>query len=187
MMRVESNKLGMAFFIASEAFFFSLLILAYLYFQTAPATANTAAHNLDPVKTGFFSLFLLASSLSIWRAGREASDGRSRQAAGYVILTILLGIVFLAGQGLEWRRLILSGTSVNQGLFGTTFFTLTGFHGLHVLIGLIALTIFSALTLAPGSPTPKASSLETLSLYWHFVDAVWIVIFTVIYLRVLIT
>jgi heme/copper-type cytochrome/quinol oxidase subunit 3 len=182
-MKVESNKLGMALFVASEAFFFSLLILAYLYFQTASGGARVAQHQLDPFTTGAFSLCLIGSSLTIWLAGRSAKQGSNQRAAMWVTVTVLLGIVFLAGQGMEWSRLLGSGVTIAQGLFGTTFFTLTGFHGLHVLIGLLALSIFVGLSFSSHGSAPKPATLEVLSLYWHFVDVVWIVIFSVIYLR----
>jgi heme/copper-type cytochrome/quinol oxidase subunit 3 len=182
-MKVESNKLGMALFVASEAFFFSLLILAYLYFQTASGGTRVAHNQLDPLTTGAFSLCLIGSSLTIWLAGRSAKQGSNQRAAMWVILTVLLGLVFLAGQGMEWSRLLGSGVTMAQGLFGTTFFTLTGFHGLHVLIGLLALSIFIGLSFSSHGSAPKPGTLEVLSLYWHFVDVVWIVIFSVIYLR----
>lgn len=184
-MKVESNKLGMALFVASEAFFFSLLILAYLYFQTATGGARVAHHQLDPLTTGAFSLCLIGSSLTIWLAGRSARQGSGQRTTMWVTATVLLGIVFLAGQGMEWSRLLGSGVTVAQGLFGTTFFTLTGFHGLHVLIGLLALSTFVGLTITSPESPPKPATLEVLSLYWHFVDLVWIVIFSVIYLRLL--
>jgi heme/copper-type cytochrome/quinol oxidase subunit 3 len=184
-MRIEPNRLGMALFLASEAFFFTLLILAYLYFQSTTGSGSGAIRQLDPMRTGAYSLCLLASSLTIWLAGRSASRGLGRRSVLWVAATVLLGLVFLAGQGLEWSRLLGSGVNMAQSLFGTTFFTLTGFHGLHVLVGLLALSTFVGLTVTSSGPTPKATSLEVLSLYWHFVDLVWIVIFSVIYLRLL--
>jgi heme/copper-type cytochrome/quinol oxidase subunit 3 len=98
------------------------------------------------------------------------------------ILTIGLGAVFLFGQGREYAQLLREHVTISSNLFGTTFFTLTGFHGLHVLIGLVALAILLGLALAGDFKDPEAPGVGAVGLYWHFVDAVWIVIFTIVYL-----
>jgi heme/copper-type cytochrome/quinol oxidase subunit 3 len=176
---MEKNKLGMVLFLASEAVFFTLLIVAYVYLHNRVGSGPSAASSLDPRTTFIYSLFLFASSLTVWLAGR----GRARWL--WLLATILLGLVFLAGQALEWARLLGSGTTVSTDLFGTTFFTLTGFHGLHVTIGLIALMILLALTLGGRLSSRRSAALETIAIYWHFVDAVWIVIFAAVYLTAL--
>ncbi len=183
---IEKNKLGILCFIASEAFFFLLLIVSYVYLNSTQATGPTASSSLDPVKTGFFSLFLFSSSFTIWRADKNFSLGNRRRFSTWLLATILLGIIFLAGQGMEWARLISVNTTVSRDLFGTTFFTLTGFHGAHVLIGLIVLSIFLGLALAGGFKGTKSAGIEVASIYWHFVDVVWIFIYSVIYLQLLI-
>ncbi len=172
---MEKNKVGMALFLASEAVFFILLILAYLYLHGRVGQGPSAASSLDPRTTFIYTLFLLASSLTIWLASR----GRARWL--WLLVTIVLGVIFLAGQALEWERLISNHTTVSTNLFGTTFFTLTGFHGLHVTLGLIALFILLVLNLGGRLRRRRSRALETVSLYWHFVDAVWIVIFAVVY------
>jgi len=186
-MLTEKNKLGVILFIGSETIFFTLLLLAYLYFQ-AGATAGsgpTAASSLNPLTTGLFSLFLFASSYTIWRADKSLARQSRRGLLLWLLATIVLGVIFLVGQGLEWRHLIAESTTISRNLFGTTFFTLTGFHGFHVLVGLVALAIVLGLAWLGDFNSPKSSAIESISLYWHFVDVVWVVIFAVVYLRLL--
>jgi heme/copper-type cytochrome/quinol oxidase subunit 3 len=100
-------------------------------------------------------------------------------------LTILLGTVFIIGQGREYLRIFHAGVMVNSNLFATTFFTLTGFHGLHVCVGVIALLILMGLAFAGDFRQGRIEAVKSIGLYWHFVDAVWLVVFSVIYLRLL--
>jgi heme/copper-type cytochrome/quinol oxidase subunit 3 len=200
---MEKNKLGVVMFLLNESVFFSLLIIAYAYFHASRNIQGpTAATSLNPVFTGIFSLFLLASSGTMWLAGRSlhsaSNAGRPgyRRAAFWLAVSIVLGIIFLVGQGIEWSRLIASGVRPSTNLFGTTFFTLTGFHGLHVIVGLIALAILCGINLrrkspstltvpAPHAAASGAAGLEAIAVYWHFVDGVWIVIFGVVYASLL--
>lgn len=178
---MEKNKMGMLLFIASEAVFFALLIIAYVYYH-GPEAGPSAAKNLDIVKTGIFSLFLFASSFTVWRAGKNMEKRNHKGLITWLIITIVLGAVFLVGQGAEYLNLLSQNVTVSSNLFGTTFFTLTGFHGLHVLIGLIMLTILSGLAIAGDFKGPHSAAVEAISLYWHFVDVVWVFVFSVIYL-----
>lgn len=98
-------------------------------------------------------------------------------------LTILLGTVFILGQAQEYLHVFQAGVMVNSNLFATTFFTLTGFHGLHVCVGLIALLIVLGLSLAGDFKQGRIEAAKSIGLYWHFVDGVWLVVFAVIYLR----
>ncbi len=182
---MDKNKLGVITFIASEATFFLLLIIAYIYFRAQPSTGPSAASSLDPLLTGFFSLFLFASSFTIWRAERSLSHGSRWGFITWLLATIGLGIIFLIGQGVEWDRMIARRTTISTNLFGTTFFTLTGFHGAHVLIGLLALAILAYLGITGEIRAQRSGGVEAISLYWHFVDAVWVVIYTVVYLQLL--
>ncbi|MEJ2559565.1 MAG: heme-copper oxidase subunit III [Anaerolineae bacterium] len=161
---MEKNKLGMILFIASESIFFTLLILAYGYFNSGTVSGPTAASSLDPAVTGFVSLFLWSSSFTIWRAGKNLEQGNHSRLGMWLLATIVLGILFLTGQGIEWSHLIGQGATISRNLFGTTFFTLTGFHGAGYFKG------------------TQSAGVTVISLYWHFVDAVWIVIFSVVYL-----
>jgi heme/copper-type cytochrome/quinol oxidase subunit 3 len=178
---MEKNKLAMILFILSESAFFGLLILAYAYFRTLPDNGPTPQSSLSPLVTGFFSLFLLSSSFAVWQAGRNLKQQKPRRAAAWLLLTVILGVTFLIGQGIEWAKLISHGTTVSRNLFGTTFFTLTGFHGAHVIIGLVMLSILLGLARTGAFKGPESPAVESVSLYWHFVDGVWIVIFLLVY------
>jgi heme/copper-type cytochrome/quinol oxidase subunit 3 len=179
-MNYSKAKLGVAMFIISEANFFLLLILAYVYFHAYPDGGPTAASSLNPLRTAVFSTFLLTSSATIWMAGRRSARDGLVGAVPWLLATLVLGGIFIAGQAGEWVELIRAGVTVNRNLFGTTFFTLTGFHGLHVMVGLVAIGALAGLV-ARGK-LRVSQPLEAIGLYWHFVDAVWIVIFSIIYL-----
>ncbi len=164
-----------------------MLILAYIYFhgQASQGSPSAASTSLDPLRTGIFSLFLFSSSFTVWRAGKALSRRQINRLKLWLLLSILLGAIFLIGQGFEWAHLFSLGASVSANLFGTTFFTLTGFHGLHVLIGLIMLSVLFGLSARGAYTDSHAPSVESISLYWHFVDVVWVVIFSVVYLTTL--
>lgn len=175
-MKMSRNKSGMILFVLSEAVFFALLVLAYAFFHRK-GQGTEAAQMLDPVKTGCFSIALLSSSLTLWGAER------SRKNAGlWLLITIGLGLVFLVGQGLEYAYLLTHHVTISRDLFGTTFFTLTGFHGLHVFVGLLMLSILAGLAFFGREHEPTDEAMTVIAIYWHFVDAVWIVIFGVVYL-----
>jgi heme/copper-type cytochrome/quinol oxidase subunit 3 len=170
----------MALFVSSEAGFFLALILAYMYYRGGQAVGADAAALLDVPRTAVFTVLLLASSATIVLASaRLRRDDRSGFQI-WLLVTALLGCAFLAGQGAEYAGLLREHVSPSASLFGTTFFTLTGFHGLHVLVGLVAILILAGLAFV--GPSPRSAAVETVAIYWHFVDAVWIVIFSVVYL-----
>jgi len=121
----------MLFFIGSESFFFIALIIAYIYYSHPGGKLAETAHYLDIKKTAFFTFFLLASSVSIGLAGMKYSQGNRKQALSWLALTIILGIIFLSGQAAEYSRLIHQNVTISKNVFGSSFFTLTGFHGLH--------------------------------------------------------
>ena len=166
---------GVAIFIASDSIFFLAIVLAYIAYREAGLA--TAKANLDIVRTAVFSIALFASSGTMAVAAR-------RQDARWLAATIALGAFFLLGQGSEYARLLAEGIGPGSALFGTTFFTLTGLHGLHVLAGLLALgTLLGSVVTRARGVFPVA--WEAVSLYWHFVDAVWVVVFSVVYLGTL--
>jgi heme/copper-type cytochrome/quinol oxidase subunit 3 len=175
----------MVSFLISEGCFFLMLILAYLFYNNQPMNGPTPAGMLNPRTTGVYTLCLLASSLSIWLAEKKL-NAKKHAAFGWLLaLTILLGTAFLIGQGREYLHIFHSGVMVNSNLFATTFFTLTGFHGLHVCVGLIALLIVMGLGLAGDFKQGRLEAVKSIGLYWHFVDAVWLVVFSVVYLKLL--
>jgi heme/copper-type cytochrome/quinol oxidase subunit 3 len=169
----QQARLGMALFLLSEAVFFFMLIAAFVYFRGA--TLPIAAANLKLGTTAVYTAALVASSFTMWRA---ASGGATR---AWLVATIVLGSIFLLGQSSEYLRLFQRNITISQNLFGATFFTLTGFHGLHVLVGIVLLAALAALS-AAGFESAHRIAVETVSLYWYFVDAVWIAIFSVVYL-----
>jgi heme/copper-type cytochrome/quinol oxidase subunit 3 len=158
-------------FLLSEAVFFFLLVAAYVYFRAGSLAAASA--NLRLGAAALFTLCLLASSFTMWRAVVT-------RVRGWLIGTVALGALFLIGQGTEYSRLIGQKITISQSLFGTTFFTLTGMHGIHVLAGIV--TLGAVLLLARQGEERESGLLDAVAMYWYFVDGVWIVIFTVVYL-----
>lgn len=181
--RADPNKVGMLLFLGGEVVFFGCLIVAFAYYRGQwVSTGGPTAAVLDIPLTAIFTVLLLSSSLTIWLSERGLRAGNLGQARLWLFATVALGLAFLVGQGYEWTSLFDEGITIRSGLFGTTFFTLTGFHGFHVLMGLVALIILASFLAAGRIRGPHSSALETVSLYWHFVDIVWIVVFSVIYL-----
>jgi heme/copper-type cytochrome/quinol oxidase subunit 3 len=178
----ERTRLGVVLFIVSEANFFLLLICAYVFYHRSGGQGPAAANSLDVFKTGLFSLALFTSSATVWRAGVNLEKRRRGKVGFWLLATIVLGAVFLAGQAREYAQLLREHVTISRDLFGTTFFTLTGFHGLHVFLGLVMLSILLGITLIRSDREPTAPALDGVSLYWHFVDVVWVVIFSVVYL-----
>lgn len=179
-------KMGVLLLIASESVFFLLLILAYVFYRSSPANRGgpTPFNALDVEKTGIYSVCLYLSSLTVWLAERGLRRGSDRLWQGWLLLTIILGAAFAYGQATEYLHL-LGEQNVAPGtdLFAGTFFVLTGFHGLHVIGGLILLLIVLGLAMRGTFKGGKhATAVETVSYYWHFVDAVWVIIFPTVYL-----
>jgi heme/copper-type cytochrome/quinol oxidase subunit 3 len=177
---IERTRLGMILFIFSESIFFLLLVLAYVFFHSSGGQGPTAANTLDAMRTGLFSIALFTSSFTVWRAATGLRNGRRMQFNLWLLGTIVLGAVFLAGQATEYAGLLREHVTISRDLFGATFFTLTGFHGLHVLIGLLMLSILFGIFAGQREPEPLA--VDVVSMYWHFVDGVWVIIFSVVYL-----
>jgi heme/copper-type cytochrome/quinol oxidase subunit 3 len=179
---MNKNKIGMLFFIGSEAFFFIALIIAYVYYSHSGGKLAETAHYLDIKRTAVFTVFLLSSSIAIWMAGTAYSRGKRKKALSRLSLAILLGAIFLIGQGIEYSRLISQDVTISRNVFGSSFFALTGFHGLHVLAGLILLSLITGLIGSGKFRKMEATAFESISLYWHFVDAVWVVLFITVYI-----
>lgn len=179
---MERVRLGVIFFLASEANFFLMLMAAYVYFHSSLGPGPTAKSALDPVRTGAFSLALFASSATVWRASRALKRGQRRRGQAWLGGTVALGLLFILGQALEYRHLLHHGVSIDRNVFGTSFFTLTGFHGLHVLVGLLLLVLLGGLWTGKSAGPALLRATDGVSLYWHFVDAVWVVIFALVYL-----
>jgi heme/copper-type cytochrome/quinol oxidase subunit 3 len=176
------NKLMIKLLVFTEIFFFMSLIMAYVYmvyFGDARSTQEMKALHVST--TGIFTIVLLSSSFTFYMAERNFLKGNIRLLKTWLIITLLLGAIFLYGQGSEYFRLINEQISLGASVFGTNFFTLTGFHGFHVFVGLLLISILITMTLLGDFNDGKSTVIQTIGIYWHFVDAVWIVVFTVIY------
>jgi cytochrome c oxidase subunit 3/cytochrome o ubiquinol oxidase subunit 3 len=131
----------------------------------------------------FNSICLLSSSLTIWLAEHAIERGKVKIFALWWALTFVLGAIFLAGTAIEWHKLIYQdGLTISTNLFGTTYYSIVGLHASHVVIGLLALLTVLLFTVTGHVRQEHAERIQVLALYWHFVDAVWVVVFTVVYI-----
>ena len=174
------GKVGMASLIVAESAIFTIFVVAYLYYIGKSLSGPTPREVLTtPV---FFTICLWSSSVTIHFAGKLLERGKQRGFLGLWLLTIVLGGLFLFGTGYEWRRLIYEhGLTISTNLFGTTYYSLVGLHAFHVTAGLVMLTIVLMFGLAGRVAREQSARVEVLSMYWHFVDAAWVIIFTVVY------
>jgi heme/copper-type cytochrome/quinol oxidase subunit 3 len=180
--RVSTPVIGTLTFIASEAVFFGCLIAAFAIYRTA-SPSGPSPKILDVGVTGLFSVLLWASSGTIVLAERRLARDDQAGFRRWLLLTIALGAAFLIGQALEYRKMFAEGIRLGTNLFTSSFFTLTGFHGFHVLLGLIALTTLACLAFAGDYVGGRRhAAVAAVATYWHFVDGVWVVVFSVVYL-----
>ena len=177
---LQHMKFGMWLFIASEVMFFGGLISAFVHYKLNNPSPEGALLNV--VLVGANTFVLLTSSYTVVKALAAAVRGDRFGLAGNLALTILLGAAFLAGQGYEFATLFAEGMTPRSSVYGSSFFTLTSFHGMHVFVGLIWAGRNLVKALRGGYEADGAIGIEIFGLYWHFVDIVWIVLFTVIYL-----
>jgi cytochrome c oxidase subunit 3 len=177
--QLTAAQWGMLAFLLSEVAFFSTLIVTYLAFMGEDRIGPTPREALSLPLVIVTTICLLSSSVTIHFAGKQIATGAF---ALWWSLTIALGIVFLLGTAYEWHELIEEHhLTISRNLFGTTYYTLVGFHALHVTIGVIAMT--AVLVFAQVYELPRGHApIELVSWYWHFVDVVWIVVFVVVYL-----
>ena len=171
---------GMACLIVAESAIFTIFVVAYLYYIGKSLSGPTPREVLEvPV---FFTICLLSSSITIHYAGTSLEHDRRRAFLGWWLFTIVLGGLFMFGTAREWYRLIYEhGLTISTNLFGTTYYSLVGLHAFHVTVGLILLTLVLAFGLAGRIRRSHSARVDVLALYWHFVDAVWVVVFTVVY------
>jgi len=173
------GRVGMFGLIAAESAVFVIFVVAYLFYVGKSAGGPTPAILHAPI---FFSVCLLSSSWTIHRAVIALKRGEVGSFALWWVATIILGGLFLAGTGLEWRHLIVDeGLTIRTNLFGTTYYSLVGLHAFHVTAGLVALATVSLFALFGHVKPGHAARVDVVSLYWHFVDAVWVVVFLVVY------
>jgi cytochrome c oxidase subunit 1/cytochrome c oxidase subunit I+III len=178
----DHNKTGILAFLFSEVGFFGTLILAYLYFYAHPQP-GPGPKELDVPRTLIFSICLFSSSFTFWRSEVALHKQKREATLGWLAVTIVLGAIFLGGQANEYWKLFQSGVDLSTNMFSTTFFTLTGFHGLHVLLGLITLLIFLWMAWEGDSVSSKFDSgFKCVGYYWHFVDVVWVFVLLTVYI-----
>ena len=175
------GKVGMACLIIAESAIFTIFVVAYLYYIGKSLTGPTPREVLEtPI---FFTVCLLSSSLTIHLASRLLERGKRGGFLALWFLTIVLGALFMYGTAREWHRLIYEhGLTISTNLFGTTYYSLVGLHATHVTVGLLMLTIVLLFGLAGRVGREQSARFDVLSMYWHFVDAVWVVVFTVVYI-----
>jgi cytochrome c oxidase subunit 3/cytochrome o ubiquinol oxidase subunit 3 len=177
----SKGVVGMSCLIIAESAIFVIFVVAYLFYVGKSLSGPTPRQVLQmPVLN---TICLLSSSATITVALRALRKGDTKRFSRWWLLTIALGAYFLFGTGYEWHRLIYEkGFTLQTNLFGTTFYSLVGLHATHVLIGLLGLTLVMAFALAGWVKPDHAERTHVLGLYWHFVDGVWVVVFTVVYI-----
>jgi cytochrome c oxidase subunit 3 len=175
------GRIGMYCLIIGESAIFTIFVVAYIFYIGKSLYGPTPEQVLEvPI---FNSICLLSSSLTIWLAERNLEHRKMNLFALWWGLTIVLGMIFLVGTGLEWYKLIYKdGLTISTNLFGTTFYSLVGLHATHVIFGLCGLSLVLFFTLTGKVKEEHAPKIEVLALYWHFVDAIWVVVFTVVYI-----
>lgn len=180
--RPDKGRFGILCFILSECAFFLTLIIAFIFYigksQHGPMNFQVLDHGLVWINT----IALLSSSATVVIAVKQLEKGRLGLFKLWLFLTICLGVWFIIGTGIEWYGLIYGdGLTIRTNLFGTTFYTLVGFHAFHVCLGLTCLSTVLVLSLAGKVNSNLAQNVDILSWYWHFVDTVWIVVLVVVY------
>jgi len=180
---LDSRKIAMWVFLASDCMFFGSLISAYMISKGRSVVGPYPDELINIPFTSVSSFVLLMSSLAMVLALAGIQRGNLRQFRIWTLSTGLLGLIFLGGQIYEFYEFNHHGLTLSRNLFGSSFFTLTGFHGTHVAIGVIWLFSLYIASFKKGLITQRNSvNVEIAGLYWHFVDIVWIVIFTLVYL-----
>jgi cytochrome c oxidase subunit 3/cytochrome o ubiquinol oxidase subunit 3 len=177
----SKRRVGMTALIVGESAIFTIFVVAYIFYLGKSLTGPTPSQVLEvPIIS---TICLLSSSFTIWRAEKAIEDDRGGSFTAWLCATILLALAFLSGTALEWRKLIYQdGLTVSTNLFGTTFYSLVGLHATHVVVGMFLLTTVFIFALLGLVDSRHSERFGVIALYWHFVDAVWIVVFSVIYL-----
>ena len=174
------GRVAMFTLIAAESAIFTIFVVAYIYYigQSLSGPTPRAVLDLPIVNT----IFLLSSSFTIWMAERALVRRKIGNFVAFWGLTILLGGMFLIGTAREWYKLItVDHLTISSNLFGTTYYSLVGLHALHVIVGLILLLAVFVFALMKALRPEDTKRVEVLALYWHFVDCVWVIVFTVVY------
>jgi len=174
------RKAGVSGLILTESALFTIFVTAYLFYIGKSATGPYPKEVLDlPILA---TIYLLSSSLTVVLAERAFRRGHTGGFQLWWLITILLAVAFLGSTALEWRRLIFKDhLTISTNLFGTTFYSLVGLHASHVIVGLTLLVLVLVLSVRGYVKEAHAEHIEMLSWYWHFVDGIWVIVFTVVY------
>jgi cytochrome c oxidase subunit III len=175
------RKAGVIGVILTESALFTIFVTAYLFYI---GKSITGPYPKDVLELPILStICLLSSSLTVVLAERAFRQGQTGGFRLWWLITILLAVVFLGSTALEWRRLIFKDhLTISTNLFGTTFYSLVGLHASHVIVGLILLVLVLILSLRGYVTRAHAEHIEMISWYWHFVDGIWVIVFTVVYI-----
>jgi heme/copper-type cytochrome/quinol oxidase subunit 3 len=179
---ISNEKLAMWVFLGSECLLFGGLISTYVLYKNRHRVGPAPHQLYDIAFTSISSFVLLMSSLTMVLAVAAVTRGDQKRLRTWLLTTALLGSVFISGQVYEFTAFVREGMGFTTNAASSAFYTLTGFHGVHVTIGIIMLLSVFVLSLRGRLPTERAETVEIVGLYWHFVDVVWIVIFTIVYL-----
>jgi cytochrome c oxidase subunit 3/cytochrome o ubiquinol oxidase subunit 3 len=180
---LSNEKLGMWVFLGSECLLFGGLISTFLLYRSRPVVRGPEVAELYDIPfTSVSSFVLLMSSLTMVLALAAIQRGDHPRARTWLLTTALLGAVFVSGQVYEFTAFYNEGLGFTTNLQSSAFFVLTGFHGVHVTLGILMLLSLYVMSLRGKLPTERSETVEIVGLYWHFVDVVWILIFTVVYL-----
>ena len=177
----DRGKVAMAALIIAESAIFTIFVVAYLFYAGKSLSGPTAEQVLEtPV---FYSICLLSSSITIHWATKFLGRGKQGAFLSLWFLTLILGGLFLFGTGKEWHRLIYEkGLTISTNLFGTTYYSLVGLHAFHLTAGLVMLLTVLIVGVAGRVGKEQSGRVGVLSMYWHFVDGVWVIVFTVVYI-----
>ena len=174
------GTVGMACVILAESAIFIIFVVAYIYYMGKSVTGPTPSQVLELPVLG--TICLLSSSITAHLAVLSLRKQCNRRCTAFLAATVLLGAIFIATTAREWYHLIHDvGLTLKTNLFGTTYYALVGLHATHVVVGLTMLSVALIASLVGAVNQTHAEKLEVLSLYWHFVDAVWVVVFVVVY------
>jgi cytochrome c oxidase subunit 3 len=174
------GRVGMFSLIGAESAIFTIFVIAYIFYIGKSVSGPTPGDVLElPI---FSTICLLSSSLTIHLAVRALRQGKVEAFGLWWFVTLTLGAIFLVGTGREWHHLIYDkGLTVSTNLFGTTYYSLVGLHAFHVTVGLLMIALTMIFTLLGKVKPEHSERAEVFSLYWHFVDVVWVIVFTVVY------
>jgi cytochrome c oxidase subunit III len=177
----DRGKVGMLSFILAESAIFTIFVVAYLFYLGKNVTGPAPRDVLEiPI---FYTICLLSSSVTIHLARQRLERDQRGTFLTLWLITVVLGSLFMYGTAEEWRRLIYEhGLTISTNLFGTTYYSLVGLHAFHVTVGLVMLAVVLGLAVAGRVRVTHAARIDVLSVYWHFVDVVWIVVFSIVYI-----